>query len=149
MLCISCGAEMRLVQVQPDDTMMVTGYEHQTFLCLGCGETERRLTFTREPTPQPGEPMPQPGEPAPIDQAAPVPPASASEDTAPPVSPDAVHHEDMPLASAASKPQDQPVPPGSPTTDQREIASPNPSASPSASRWARAVAKLRDWQERG
>jgi hypothetical protein len=138
MLCISCGAEMRLVQVQPDDTMMVTGYEHQTFLCLGCGETERRLTFTREPTPQPGEP-------APIDQPAPVPPGSASEDTAPPVSPDAVHHEDMPLASAASKPQDQPVPPASPTTDQREIASSNPSAS----RWARAVAKLRDWQERG
>jgi hypothetical protein len=141
MLCISCGAEMRLVQVQPDDTMMVTGYEHRTFLCLGCGETERRLTFTREPTPQPGEPMP-------IDQAAPVPPASASEDTAPPVSPDAVHHEDMPLASAASKPQDQPVPPASPPTDPREpreIASP----SPSASRWARAVAKLRDWQERG
>lgn len=136
MLCISCGAEMRLVQVQPDDTMMVTGYEHQTFLCLGCGETERRLTFTREPTPQPGEP-------APIDQAAPVPPASASGDTAPPVSPESAPQEDeaAPLASADPKVQDQPAPPVSPPPDQNQIAPP--------SRWARAVAKLRGMQDRG
>jgi hypothetical protein len=135
MLCISCGAEMRLVQVQPDDTMMVTGYEHQTFLCLGCGETERRLTFTREPTPQPGEPTPS-------DQAAPVPPASASGDAAPPVSPDSTHHDEVtPLASADPKAQDQPALPVSPPPDQREIAPP--------SRWARAVAKLRGMQERG
>jgi hypothetical protein len=135
MLCISCGAEMRLVQVQPDDTMMVTGYEHQTFLCLGCGETERRLTFRREPTPQPGEPTPS-------DQAAPVPPASASGDAAPPVSPDPTHQDEVtPLASADPKAQDQPAPPVSPPPDQGEIAPP--------SRWARAVAKLRGMQERG
>ena len=133
MLCISCGAEMRLVQVQPDDTMMVTGYEHQTFLCLGCGETERRLTFTREPTPQPGEPTPS-------DQAAPVPPAAANGDTAPPVSPEPAHQEDeaTPLASSISKPQEQPAPPAPATS---ETAPP--------SRWARAVAKLRGIQERG
>jgi hypothetical protein len=135
MLCISCGTEMRLVRVQPDDTMMVTGYEYQTFECPSCQETERRLTFTREPTPQPGQP-------APIEQAAPVPPASTNGDTAPPVSPDSAPQEDeaAPLASAVSKDQDQPVPPAAPTPDQNAIASP--------SRWARAVAMLRGMQAR-
>ncbi len=132
MLCISCGTEMRLVRVEPDDTMMVTGYEHQTFECPSCQETERRLTFTREPTPQPGEPTPS-------DQAAPVPPASASGDPAPPVSPDST--EVTPLASADPKVQDQPAPPVSPPPNQNETAPP--------SRWARAVAKLRGMQERG
>jgi hypothetical protein len=141
MLCISCGVEMRLVQVQPDDTMMVTGYEHQTFECPSCQEIERRLTFTREPTPQPGQPAPI-DQTAPVDQAAPVPPASTSGDTAPPVSPDSAPQEDeaAPLASADSKDQDQPVPPAAPTPDQNAIASP--------SRWARAVAKLRGMQAR-
>jgi hypothetical protein len=135
MLCISCGTEMRLVLVQPDNTMMVTGYEYQTFECPSCQDTERRLTFTREPTPQPGQP-------APIDQAAPVPPASTSGDAAPPVSPESAPQEDeaAPLASAVSKDQDQPVPPAAPTPDQNAIASP--------SRWARAVAKLRGMQAR-
>jgi hypothetical protein len=135
MLCISCGTEMRLVRVEPDDTMMVTGFEYQTFECPSCQETERRLTFTREPTPQPGEP-------APIEQAAPVPPASTNGDTAPPVSPDSVPQEGetAPLASAASKDQDPPVPPAAPTPDQNAIATP--------SRWARAVAKLRGMQDR-
>jgi hypothetical protein len=135
MLCISCGTEMRLVLVQPDDTMMVTGFEYQTFECPSCKETERRLTFTREPTPQPGQP-------APIEQAAPVPPASTNGDTAPPVSPDSAPQEDeaAPLASAASKDQDQPVPPAAPTPEQNAIATP--------SRWARAVAKLRGMQDR-
>ena len=132
---MSCGTEMHLVRVQPDDTMMVTGYEYQTFECPSCRETERRLTFTREPTPQPGQP-------APIDQAAPVPPASTSGDTAPPVSPDPPSQEDeaAPLASAVSNDQDQPVPPVAPAPDQNAIASP--------SRWARAVAMLRGMQAR-
>ena len=135
MLCISCGTEMRLVRVEPDDTMMVTGYEHQTFECPSGRETERRLTFTREPTPQPGQP-------APIDTPAPVPPASTNGDTAPPVSPDPTHQDEAtPLATAAPKAEDQPAPPVSPTPDQKEIATP--------SRWARAVAKLRGMQERG
>jgi hypothetical protein len=139
MLCISCGTEMRLVLVQPDDTMMVTGYEHQTFWCPSCGETERRLTFTREPTPQPGEP-------APIDEAAQVPPASASGDATPSVSPDSAHQDEaVPLASATAKTEDQPAPPVSPT-DQNEIA-PNEIVPPS--RWARAVALLRGMQARG
>ena len=140
MLCISCGAKMRLVRVQPDDTMMVTGYEHQTFECSSCGETERRLTFTREPTPQPGQP-------APIDEAAPVPPASASQDTAPPVSPDPVHQEEpAPPVSAAPPDQDLGAPHLSAPPEPRAT---DPGESTAPSRWARAVAKLRGLQERG
>ncbi len=51
MRCIGCGAEMRLMQVVQDNTMMVPGYEHRTWQCSGCNEIERRLVFTREKTP--------------------------------------------------------------------------------------------------
>src|SRR5712691_8512081 len=51
MRCMACGAEMRLMQSVPDDTMMVVGYEHQTWACTGCDEVERRLMFTRVKTP--------------------------------------------------------------------------------------------------
>jgi len=37
---------MHLVQVARDDTMMVSGYEHHTLQCSGCGEVERRLVFS-------------------------------------------------------------------------------------------------------
>jgi hypothetical protein len=47
MRCVPCGAEMRLMQVVGDDTMMVPGYEHHTFECSTCGEVERRLVFNR------------------------------------------------------------------------------------------------------
>jgi hypothetical protein len=47
MRCVPCGAEMHLVQVVGDDTMMVVGYEHHIFECSACGEVERRLTFNR------------------------------------------------------------------------------------------------------
>ena len=36
---------MRLVEKVPDNTMFVSGYEHHTLECLGCGERERRLAF--------------------------------------------------------------------------------------------------------
>ena len=35
MLCLECGAEMRLVQVTKDTTMPVSGYEHHTWQCSG------------------------------------------------------------------------------------------------------------------
>ena len=53
MLCLDCGAEMRLVQVTEDTTMLVSGYEHHTWQCTGCSTTERRMIFTREKTPTP------------------------------------------------------------------------------------------------
>ena len=51
MLCLECGAEMRLVQVVEDTTMFVPGYEHHTWQCSACSTVEQRLTFTREKTP--------------------------------------------------------------------------------------------------
>ena len=42
---------MRLMQAVPDNTMMVSGYEHHTLQCTGCDEVERRLVFTREKRP--------------------------------------------------------------------------------------------------
>lgn len=134
MLCISCGSEMRLVRVQPDDTMMVKGYEYQTFECPSCQETERRLTFTREPTPQPVLTTP--------DDKAAAPPEPAAQDAAPPVSPNSAHQDEaVPASSADSKAPDQPAPPVSPAADRIET--------PPPSRWARAVARLRGMQERG
>src|SRR6476659_4322693 len=51
MLCLVCGAEMRLVEVVQDTTMLVPGYEHHTWQCSGCSTVEQRLTFSREKTP--------------------------------------------------------------------------------------------------
>jgi hypothetical protein len=42
---------MKLVQVTKDATMLVSGYEHHSWNCSGCGEAERRMVFTRESTP--------------------------------------------------------------------------------------------------
>ena len=53
MLCLGCGAQMRLVQVVKDTTMLVPGYEHHTWQCSGCSTVERRMTFTSESTPPP------------------------------------------------------------------------------------------------
>ena len=48
MLCLACGAEMRLVQVVKDTAMLVSGYEHQTWQCSGCSSVEQRTTFIRK-----------------------------------------------------------------------------------------------------
>jgi hypothetical protein len=58
MRCMACGAEMRLVQVVPDDTMMVAGYERHTLQCTGCNDVERRLVFSRQKTPVDSVPAP-------------------------------------------------------------------------------------------
>src|SRR5947209_2298257 len=50
MLCMGCGAEMRLIAVVPDRELETPGYEHRTHECSGCGEHETRLSFSREPT---------------------------------------------------------------------------------------------------
>jgi hypothetical protein len=47
MRCIECGAEMRMLHVARDDTMMVSGYEHHTLGCASCQNVERRLVFSR------------------------------------------------------------------------------------------------------
>jgi hypothetical protein len=46
MRCLACGAEMILINVE-DSTMTVPGFEHHTFVCSECHDTERRLVFAR------------------------------------------------------------------------------------------------------
>src|SRR6516165_2085483 len=53
MLCLDCGAEMRLVEVVEDTTMLVSGYEHQTWQCSDCSSIEQGMTFTRKRSPTP------------------------------------------------------------------------------------------------
>jgi hypothetical protein len=55
MRCIVCGAEMRLMQVVQDDSMMVSGCERHTLQCSGCDEVERRFVFSRAN--EPSEPV--------------------------------------------------------------------------------------------
>jgi hypothetical protein len=57
MLCMECGAEMRLVEVAKANTMPVPGFEHRTWQCSGCSAVEQRMTFTREETPAKTEPI--------------------------------------------------------------------------------------------
>jgi hypothetical protein len=82
---MACGEEMRLVQVVPDDTMPVPGYEHHTLECPGCHEVERRLVFTREIEPVPFEPRPLPPAPPRAELAAAS--AAPSADIAPNAAP--------------------------------------------------------------
>jgi hypothetical protein len=42
---------MRLVQTVPDETMIVTGFEHHIFNCPSCHDEERRLVFVRQSKP--------------------------------------------------------------------------------------------------
>ena len=71
MLCLDCGAEMHLVQVTKDTTMLVSGYEHHTWQCSGCSAIEQRMTFTPEKSPtqiapaEPAQTMAEPTETAP------------------------------------------------------------------------------------
>jgi len=47
MRCMACGAEMVLMNVVEDNTISVSGFEHHTFMCSECHDTERRLMFAR------------------------------------------------------------------------------------------------------
>jgi hypothetical protein len=58
MRCMACGAEMILMNVVPDDTMTVPGFEHHTFRCSDCHDVERRLVFTKRGREGDAEQMP-------------------------------------------------------------------------------------------
>jgi hypothetical protein len=45
MRCPGCGAEMHLIEVAPDKTKMVPGYEQHTFECSGRHDHVRQLVF--------------------------------------------------------------------------------------------------------
>ena len=86
MRCVACGAEMILVNVVPDDTMLVPGFEHRTFMCPACDDVERRLVFAKPGQEAPTEPVPVHAAPPiagePIVEE-PVPPADTSPSIAP------------------------------------------------------------------
>jgi hypothetical protein len=66
---------MRLIEVVPDDTAMVAGYERHTLQCTSCNDVERRLVFSREKTPIDNVPVAPTTEvtPGSIDERAPEP----------------------------------------------------------------------------
>jgi hypothetical protein len=112
MRCMACGAEMALMNVVQDDTMAVSGFEHHTFMCSGCGDVEQRLVFAK-----PGEPssshaaspvLAKPAEPLPPDAPPPVvakPAEPLPVHAAPPISPvPAVRGEKAPAAAPAPAP---------------------------------------------
>jgi len=45
MRCPGCGAEMHLIEVAPDKTKMVPGYEQHTFECSSCHDHVQQLVF--------------------------------------------------------------------------------------------------------
>ena len=45
MRCPGCGGEMHLIEVAPDKTKMVPGYEQHTFECSGCHDNVGQLVF--------------------------------------------------------------------------------------------------------
>ena len=76
MRCLACGAEMHLMHVVRDETMLVPGYEHRTFMCSACGDIERRLVFARDIGQSPTEPVP-------VHTAPPISPAPDQQDRVP------------------------------------------------------------------
>jgi hypothetical protein len=70
MRCMSCGAEMRVVQSDRDETMMVAGYVHQKLECPVCHEVEERMLFDRDGAPaDPPAPAEDPAPPSEIGPA--------------------------------------------------------------------------------
>ena len=51
MRCMVCGAEMRLTQSVPDETMLVPGFEQHTLFCPSCHDEEQRLVFVDHSAP--------------------------------------------------------------------------------------------------
>ena len=65
---------MILMNVVPDDTMAVPGFEHHSFMCSECQDMERRLVFTKHGREEAPESMP-------VHAAPPIAPGSTLADT--------------------------------------------------------------------
>jgi hypothetical protein len=148
MLCLACGAEMSLVQVVKDTTMLVSGYEHHTWQCSGCSTVEQRMTFTREKAPPQTVPV-DPTQTVAVEptQTAPVVPIQAEPTQAAPVEPTQIVPGEptqtvpaKPTQTVAVEPtQTAPVKPSHPEP---------PAAMFQSSAWAKALEKLRSFKER-
>jgi hypothetical protein len=157
MLCLECGAEMRLAQVVEDTTMFVSGYEHHTWQCPACSTVEQRMTFPRQKTSTPTELLePIQSVSAPPTQAAPPEPSEVTP-TEPTAAMPAELTEAVPVEATQTKPvepmQALPVEPSKtvlvePT--QLEPAHPDlPAAMVKTNAWAKALdERLRDLKER-
>jgi hypothetical protein len=167
MRCVPCGGEMILVSVVPDETMIVTGFERYTLQCLECGEVEHRLMFKSANGRQ--------AETA-VDEAnaavarQPLPESSAwlraverlrgrqtaaterrAEQRAEQQKADRVTEFYRDWENLIpQRPRPAPLPPPKPKPPREIKAAAQPPANPTDdSRWARAVAKLRERQQRG
>ena len=47
MRCLGCGTEMVLIDVVENKSLMVRGFQHQTFKCPKCHETDQRVAFNK------------------------------------------------------------------------------------------------------
>jgi hypothetical protein len=47
MRCMVCGKEMVLINALEDLTKPVLGFERETYICSGCGDTEQRTVFNK------------------------------------------------------------------------------------------------------
>jgi hypothetical protein len=118
---------MRLIQVVEDTTMLVSGYEHHTWQCSGCSTVERRMTFAREKTPTQTVPVePTQTVPAEPTQTVPVEPTQT-------VSVEPTQTAPVELTQTA------PVEPAHPKP---------PAAMLQTNAWAKALEKLRSFEER-
>jgi hypothetical protein len=150
MLCLACGAEMILVQVVKDTTMLVSGYEHHTWQCSGCSTVEQRMTFTHEKTPtqtvpvEPTQTMPtEPIQTGPVEPIqVPVEPIQAAPVKATQIVPG------EPTQTVAGEPT-QTVAVEPTQTARVEPTHPEPPAAMfQSSAWAKALEKLRSFKER-
>jgi hypothetical protein len=151
MLCLACGAEMRLVQVVKDTTMLVSGYEHHTWQCSGCSTIEQRMTFTREKTPtqtasvEPAQTVAvEPTQTAPVEpiQAAPVEPTQAAPVKATQIVPG------EPTQTVPAKPTQTVAVEPTQTAPVKPTHPEPPAAMFQSSAWAKALEKLRSFKER-
>lgn len=168
MRCMACGAEMKLVQTVPDDTIMVAGFEYRTLQCSACNEVEHRLAFNRgrasgDPetiaAAPPVSPADATSQPADADaSAASDAPADAPAAASPPAEAQAPATAQAPAAVQATPSDAQAIPDASgdapidaiAPADAKPIVSKAPAAGgapPTApSAWQRAVARLRGRQ---
>lgn len=58
MRCRACGGELILTNVVPDETVLVRGVEHHTFVCSTCHVTERRVVYIKDGREAESPPMP-------------------------------------------------------------------------------------------
>src|SRR5262249_11464482 len=107
--CLLCNAEMTLMNVVQDDTMLVAGFEHHTFMCSSCHDVEQRLVFVRAEEPIPATQSIATGQrgsgsvPSPPDTTTTIKPTLYDED--------AVAPQDAPVIGVQDEPafQDKPV----------------------------------------